>query len=207
LIDRHSTQNQELKLIASRLAACLLLVASCTFSSWQKVQAFGPDPNSEYDVNGTINPYGSGSPGYEGMGPGSDVRLSDSNPTGSGGDRSMETELSPDYTQNQRTSRSNVPLAGRPTTTRYLGQSGQGVAQMDKVYGGGLDKLPMTRLDSFVAQAGGMAEAIYGDEGVYDIPPYFGFTDDHHINTGINSGGLTTGHKDGSLPEAWGYPQ
>jgi hypothetical protein len=61
-------------------------------------------------------------------------------------------------------------------------------------------------LDSFVYEAGGMAELIYGDEGTTDIPPYFGFDQSHRINSGITgtrAQGLTTGH--GSyLPNAWG---
>lgn len=69
--------------------------------------------------------------------------------------------------------------------------------------GGGL---PPTRLDSFVFEAGGSAELIYGDEGTYGPPPYFGFSSPHHIEAGIHSGGLTTGHRSG-LPEAWGYPE
>jgi hypothetical protein len=66
--------------------------------------------------------------------------------------------------------------------------------------------LPATNMDSFVYQAGGSAELIYGDEGVDDIPPYFEFTKEHRIAAGITgqrSAGLTTGH--GSyLPDAWG---
>ena len=66
--------------------------------------------------------------------------------------------------------------------------------------------LPPTMMDSFVYNAGGMAELIYGDEGTTDIPPYFVFDQSHRINTGISgvdAAGLTTGH--GSvLPNAWG---
>jgi hypothetical protein len=66
--------------------------------------------------------------------------------------------------------------------------------------------LPPVNLDSFVQQAGGMAQMIYGDEGDVDIPPLDSFTKASRINagiTGINSAGLTTGH--GSfLPDAWG---
>jgi hypothetical protein len=66
--------------------------------------------------------------------------------------------------------------------------------------------LPPTSLDSFVYEAGGLAEQIYGDEGTSDIPPYFGFDQSHRINLGIigtRAQGLTTGH--GSmLPNAWG---
>jgi hypothetical protein len=67
-------------------------------------------------------------------------------------------------------------------------------------------RLPPCRLDSFVHQAGGAAEAIYGDEGIKTPPPYFGFDQSHRINAGIfgnRDAGLTTGH--GSImPSAWG---
>jgi hypothetical protein len=66
--------------------------------------------------------------------------------------------------------------------------------------------LPPTSLDSFVTNAGGQAELIYGDEGTDSIPPYFEFDQTHRIIRGINGidyQGLTTGH--GSmLPNAWG---
>jgi hypothetical protein len=61
--------------------------------------------------------------------------------------------------------------------------------------------LPQTSLDSFVADAGGNADQIYGDEGTTDIPPLFGFSGGNTINSGINSN-LTTGHAS-NLPSAW----
>ena len=61
--------------------------------------------------------------------------------------------------------------------------------------------LQATTLDSFVMNAGGNAENIYGDEGTSDIPPLFGFTGGNTINSGIQ-GNLTTGHASG-LPSAW----
>lgn len=76
---------------------------------------------------------------------------------------------------------------------------------LDKVFGGGR-RLPPTRLDSFVRNAGGSADQIYGDEGGEGIPPFFGFSEGHYIGSGINSGNLSTGHRSG-LPSAWGYPQ
>ncbi len=70
----------------------------------------------------------------------------------------------------------------------------------------GRNGLPPTTLDSFVLNAGGSAELIYGDEGAEGLPPYEEFTQMHRINAGIlstNDAGLTTGH--GSmLPNAWG---
>lgn len=69
--------------------------------------------------------------------------------------------------------------------------------------------LPPTSLDSFVLNAGGMSEQIYGDEGSDGLPPYFGFDQGHRIQAGImgqRAEGLTTGHAS-ALPEAWGYPE
>ena len=73
--------------------------------------------------------------------------------------------------------------------------------------------LPPVSMDSFVQQAGGAAESIYGDEGVGGVekrggslPPYDGFGAGHRIDSGIygvRDSGLTTGH--GSfMPSAWG---
>jgi len=64
--------------------------------------------------------------------------------------------------------------------------------------------LPPTKLDSFVKSAGGSAEMIYGDEGTWGIPPYFEFTQEHRIGSGISSSQLSTGHAS-TLPSAWGY--
>lgn len=78
-------------------------------------------------------------------------------------------------------------------------------------------QLPPVRMDSFVRQAGAMAELIYGDEGVGGtekfpdggggrLPPIDGFSQENRIDSGIfgiRDEGLTTGH--GSLmPSAWG---
>jgi hypothetical protein len=64
-------------------------------------------------------------------------------------------------------------------------------------------------MDSFVHQAGGAAEEIYGDEGVGGLPPLFGFSQRSRIDAGIQgirAEGLTTGH--GSvMPSAWGYDE
>lgn len=97
---------------------------------------------------------------------------------------------------------SNVTKPTAKQTAVYLATQ---TTQLDKVFGGS-PFLPPTRLDSFVKEAGGMAELIYGDEGDDGLPPYFEFDSSHRIERGIQSGGLTTGHKSG-LPEAWGWPQ
>jgi opacity protein-like surface antigen len=182
-------------------SAGTLLIATClAIFPWQASHADSSDPVMQFSVNGVnTDIYGSGGTGYTGE----DVRQSDSSPTGTG-PAAMAVEQTPNYTQNQQTSRNNVPFAGAPTTTTQT----EFLSTLDKQYNGlQPGQLPATRLDSFVAQAGGMAELIYGDEGIETIPPLFGFTEMSRINTGITSGGLTTGHQDGSLPEAWGYPQ
>jgi hypothetical protein len=66
--------------------------------------------------------------------------------------------------------------------------------------------LPPTRLDSFVRNAGGQAEHIYGDEGFIFWPPEYGFGRENTINAGIvgeNNKTLTTGHGS-KLPTASG---
>lgn len=66
--------------------------------------------------------------------------------------------------------------------------------------------LPPTSTDSFVYEAGGMAELIYGDEGTGRIPPFFEFSSDHRIEAGIfgkRAEGLTTGHSS-PLPSTYG---
>ncbi len=62
----------------------------------------------------------------------------------------------------------------------------------------GSNGLPPCRMDSFVRNAGAMADLIYGDEGTDGPPPYYGFTDIHRIEAGIfgdTRQGLTTGHR------------
>lgn len=93
-------------------------------------------------------------------------------------------------------------IAGR--TTRATANQALALAPviLGTIAGGG-GRLPPTSLDSFVYNAGGAAEQIYGDEGAAGLPPYFGFTQGHRIRAGINSSKLTTNH--GSyLPNAWG---
>jgi len=94
-----------------------------------------------------------------------------------------------------------APSAATTALLILLTQSAlaQGVGQLR-------NGLPPTSMDSFVFEAGEDKEHIYGDEGVWDIPPYFEFTKPHRINTGIHDrrdAGLTTGHSE-FLPDAWG---
>lgn len=93
------------------------------------------------------------------------------------------------------TGRQNVPL---PRTS---------TGQMAGVYGVLPVGLPPTRLDSFVREAGGLANQIYGDEGTSGPPPIQGFNQVNRIDMGISTSasnfGLTTGHES-VLPSAWG---
>jgi len=114
---------------------------------------------------------------------------------GAYGRTSMPTGATPPnsptrYTSNQRISR--LQPTGFGNTAPVFGASGR-------------NGLPPTSLDSFVLNAGGHADAIYGDEG-FLLPPFFEYTKAHRINRGIHGvrdAGLTTGH--GSyLPDATG---
>lgn len=87
-------------------------------------------------------------------------------------------------------------------TLLYCSQSAYAQGQMQ-------NGLPPTNLDSFVYEAAGNADAIYGDEGTDGPPPdYMGFLPNMHIAQGFTANtttytGLTTGH--GSyMPSAWG---
>jgi hypothetical protein len=92
------------------------------------------------------------------------------------------------------------------TSQRLPGVRPTGLGGLAQINGPrGRNGLPQTSLDSFVLNAGGAAEQIYGDEGTDGPPPYDEFTAGHRIQAGIqgNAAGLTTGH--GSyLPCAWG---
>jgi hypothetical protein len=185
--------------------ACFFFAVFCFASQRANADTsnLNPPTTMNYTVDGvTTDVYGSDATGYTGT----DVRQSDSSLTGEG-PQAMAKELTPDYTSKQNISRSGVPYAGMQVTSSDPMRVTQ-FTQLDKVYGGTQPQaLPQTTLDSFVNQAGGLAYFIYGDEGIFTMPPLFGFTELNRINTGISSGGLTTGHTDGSLPEAWGYPQ
>jgi len=105
-------------------------------------------------------------------------------------------------TNNYRRADSVFTKTQRLASVRMTGLGG--LAQINGPTG--RNGLPQTSLDSFVLNAGGAAEMIYGDEGSSGPPPYNEFTKGHRIQTGIQgarAAGLTTGH--GSyLPDAWG---
>lgn len=61
--------------------------------------------------------------------------------------------------------------------------------------------LPPTTLDSFVTNAGGQAEFIYGDEGLDGLPPFYKFSEEHRIGSAMSP--MTTGHGS-TMPSAWG---
>jgi hypothetical protein len=67
--------------------------------------------------------------------------------------------------------------------------------------------LPPVSTDSFVHEAAGQAELIYGDEGNgFTAPPFNEFTQEHRIEagiTGVRAEGLTDG-KASLLPNSWG---
>ena len=123
---------------------------------------------------------------------------------GAYGRGSYKTNAAPNqrtYGDSQLTGKQLASTNGMGTLNLPLTQT----VPLDKVFGGGRG-LPKTTLDSFVRNAGGSADMIYGDEGSEGPPPFFGFDEGHYIGTGIQSGNLSTGHRSG-LPSAWGYPQ
>lgn len=63
--------------------------------------------------------------------------------------------------------------------------------------------LPPTRLDGFIKA--NPDDHKYGDEGTTGPPPYNDFT--YLDDGGTFHSDMTTDHKDGSLPSAWGHPQ
>lgn len=107
----------------------------------------------------------------------------------------------------RRTNNFRLPNAMNTRNGRLPGVKRAGLGGLAEIHGPrGRNGLPNTTLDSFVLNAQGSKEQIYGDEGADGIPPYFEFTKAHRINTGIQgtrAQGLTTGH--GSMmPDAWG---
>jgi hypothetical protein len=117
-----------------------------------------------------------------------------------------------DYDPSSGTPFQETQINGQAASSNYTVQAQAN--QITGIYRNPLDTnnaqtvngLPPTMMDSFVYNAGGNAELIYGDEGTTDIPPYFTFDYTHRINygiSGVDAAGLTTGH--GSvLPNAWG---
>ncbi|HEY9791886.1 MAG TPA: hypothetical protein V6D22_15885 [Candidatus Obscuribacterales bacterium] len=83
---------------------------------------------------------------------------------------------------------SGMPIPGTFIAPANLALQTQGAAPV----------LPITNLDSFVAQSG-YNDMIYGDEGTDGPPPYDSF---ETIGSGISSGALTTGHQS-DCPSAW----
>ncbi|HEY9775871.1 MAG TPA: hypothetical protein V6C81_19065 [Planktothrix sp.] len=121
------------------------------------------------------------------------------NSAGNPGDYQHTTNLTSQQTNsNGRTILTNTQTGvNNPTTTTQLGGIFGGVTR---------NGLPETTMDSFVYEAGGDADLIYGDEGTDDIPPYFEFDKSHRIErgiTGLREQALTTGHSE-FLPDAWG---
>jgi hypothetical protein len=134
--------------------------------------------------------------------------------SGSGGRETSSTGsqgMAPEWTNDtgaQNQTRANMGRTSGPgfalnDTSLPIG-AGQGLARVSGPRG--RNRLPPTRLDSFVKESGGHAWHIYGDEGTTSIPPFFEFSPIHRIERGINgpkAAGLTTQH--GSpLPPAWG---
>ena len=97
---------------------------------------------------------------------------------------------------------SSQAATGMPIPGTYIAPANLALQTQYGMFGNPV--LPVTNLDSFVAQSG-YNDLIYGDEGVDDIPPYFTFDESHRIERGINQAGLTTGHAS-DTPEAWGWP-
>lgn len=83
------------------------------------------------------------------------------------------------------------------------------LGNLTRTYGrpsGTVRGLPPCTMDSFVRNAEGMADLIYGDEGTDGPPPFQEFDAIHRIDAGIfgdRNKGLTTGHRS-HLPSAWG---
>ncbi len=93
-----------------------------------------------------------------------------------------------------------------PSGAQYVQLPRTATGGLASVYGGA-NGLPPTRLDSFVKEAGGLAESIYGDEGTNQPPPIRNFLPQNRIDFGItmsqSNSVLTTGHAS-LLPTAWG---
>jgi hypothetical protein len=105
------------------------------------------------------------------------------------------------------TSDSNRADSSPTSNQRIPGLQYAGFGGLAEIHGPtGRNGLPITSTGSFVENAGGFAELIFGGEGSNGIPVYEGFEPIHRIERGIqgvSAEGLTTGH--GSLlPSASG---
>ncbi len=109
------------------------------------------------------------------------------------------------WVQNQNWAAQAVGQQLMPASTRRLSLMQYGA--LPGGLRGVVNGLPPTSLDSFVRNAGGHAEAIYGDEGTDSWPRLSGFGRGNTINAGIvgqRSKTLTTGHSGEKLPTASG---
>jgi hypothetical protein len=97
---------------------------------------------------------------------------------------------------------SSQTATGMPIAGTYIAPANLALQTQFGMFGNPI--LPITNLDSFVAQSG-YNDLIYGDEGIDDIPPYFVFDESHRIERGIWNADLSTGHRS-DAPEAWGWP-
>ncbi len=184
----------------------ILVVATCSvFSSTTCAPAFAQFDFGSFMPPGSTMPGGGGFPGLPGGGlPGMPGGGFPGMPGGGfpgmpGGSRNPNLPFNPGATTQTRGANDyqNPHLAPGFFGSRSFARQGQASVR---------NGLPPTSMDSFVLNAEGAAEAIYGDEGTDGLPPYDEFTPEHRINmgiTGIRDAGLTTGH--GSmLPPASG---
>ncbi len=101
------------------------------------------------------------------------------------------------------------PSYSYPTLSQTAALTPVYFGNLARTYGrpsGTVKGLPPCTMDSFVRNAEGMADLIYGDEGTDGPPPFEEFTTIHRIDAGIfgdRNKGLTTGHRS-HLPSAWG---
>jgi hypothetical protein len=179
---------------------------------------FGNQARAQWDLGTTVNPMASGGTGVvEGGTLGSQLsnnggssinqtyNVYNQTPTQYQGYGSLQNSLG----QNQNVGAQSAGQQLSPTqTTRLSTMQNQGlINNLPKGLSGTFNGLPPTSLDSFVRNAGGHAEMIYGDEGTNSWPPLNGFGRGNTINAGIvgqRSKTLTTGHNGEKLPTASG---
>lgn len=80
----------------------------------------------------------------------------------------------------------------KPKQRKRLHQAGFGKLEPKNYQANDRNGLPNLKLDSFVLNSGGLSEAIYGDEGSSGPPPFFGFGQQHRIQSGVYIRGLST---------------